>query len=286
MRILALLLAAIILNGCTSVFFQPTRQLYVSPDELKLDYEMVRLHSSDGTPLAGLFLRASATPIRGTVIQFHGNGENMTSHYLYAAWLTARGFNVFVFDYRGYGASGGSPSLPGAVADSVAAIGYVMARPDVDPGRVAVWGQSLGGALAVAALGLRRGPAPRALVLESSFDSYQDMAQDVLSRSWLTWALQWPLSRLLISDRYKPAKYAGRLPSCRILVIHGKEDRIVPLRFGARLFSRLPEPKEFWEVPGAGHLEAFGKLGAAYKPRLARFLDQAFTESSRSPSRS
>ena len=261
--------------GCTSLFFQPTRRFYVSPEEFKLKYEAVRFPSQDGTALTGLFLHASTAPVRGTVIQFHGNGENMTSHYVYAAWLTAGGYNVFAFDYRGYGASEGVPGLKGAVADGIAAIDYVMGRRDVDPARVAVWGQSLGGALAVAALGSRRGPAVRALVLESAFDSYRGVAQDVLSRNWLTWALRWPLSRLLISDRYRPARFAASLPPCRILVIHGEADRVVPYRFGERLFARLPEPKEFWRVERARHLDVFGDYGAIYRPRLKDFLDRA-----------
>ena len=272
-----LLLTLLALTGCTSLYFQPTHRFYVFPDEFKLKYEVVRFLSRDKTVLTGLFLRASTAPVRGTVIQFHGNGENMTSHYTYAAWLTAKSYNVFAFDYRGYGASEGVPTMKGAVEDGIAAIDYIMGRKDSDPSRVVVWGQSLGGALAVTALGLRQGPAPQALVLESAFDSYRDMAQDVLSRSWLTWALQWPLSRLLISDRYKPAKYIAALPSCRILVIHGEADETVPYRFGERLFARLPQPKEFWRVAGARHLEIFGEYGAIYRPRLADFLDRALS---------
>ncbi len=277
MKRIPLLLAWLSLSGCTSLYFQPTRRFYVSPDEFKLKYEAVRFASRDKTGLTGLFLHASTAPVRGTVIQFHGNGENMTSHYVYAAWLTAQGYNVFAFDYRGYGASEGKPGLPGAVKDGIAAIDYVMGRQDVDSTRVAVWGQSLGGALAVTAMGSRQGPAVQALVLESSFDSYRDLAQDVLSRNWLTWALQWPLSRLLISDRYRPNRHFASLPPCRILVIHSEADQVVPYRFGKRLFTRLPEPKEFWKVERARHLEIFAGYGAIYRPRLKDFLDRAMS---------
>ena len=107
-------------------------------------------------------------------------------------------------------------------------------------------------------------------------ENFRDLAQDVLSRSWLTWLFQWPLSRLLISDRYKPARFLASLPHCRVLVIHGDADHIVPCRFGERLFACLPQPKEFWRVPGGRHLEAFSKYGAVYKPRLTEFLDRAF----------
>ena len=261
--------------GCTSLYFHPTKQEYARPEEFKLRYEAVHFPLRDGTGLTGMFLYASTSPAQGTVIQFHGNGENMTSHFLNSAWLTAKGYNVFAFDYRGYGSSEGTPTQEGCVEDGIAAVDYVMGRKDVDPSRVAVWGQSLGGAIAVAALGIRRGPAPRALILESTFDSYQDMAADALSRSWVTWALQWPLSRLLISDEYKPAKYLKRLPASPVLVVHSDDDEVVPCRFGERIFSALPEPKEFLRVQGARHLEIFGKYGASYRPRLTQFLDRA-----------
>ena len=275
MRRLLIVLPLAALAGCTALYFQPTEKEYARPEEFRLKYEPVRFSSLDGTKLTGLFLYASTAPVLGTVIQFHGNAENMTSHFLYSAWLTAKGYNVFAFDYRGYGASEGTPTEKGCVEDGVAAVDYVMGRKDADPGRVAVWGQSLGGAIAAAALGMRKGPAVRALILESSFDSYRDMAADALSRSWATWAFQWPLSRLLISDARKPAKYLKRLPPCPVLVVQSLADEVVPYRFGERIFSELPEPKEFLRVEGAHHMEIFGKYGAVYRPRLTEFLERA-----------
>lgn len=274
MRRLPVLLPLLALAGCTSLYFQPTRREYVRPEELKLRYDAVRFASRDGTGLAGLFLYASTAPVRGTVIQFHGNGENMTSHYLNAVWLTAQGYNVFAFDYRGYGASEGLPVLKGVVEDGIAAIDYVAGRKDVEPGRVAVWGQSLGGAVAVAAAALRERPGVRVLILESTFGSYRDMAQDVLSRSWATWAFQRPLSRLLISDGEAPNKYLGRLPPCPVLVIHSADDPIVPFWLGEKLYQELREPKEFWKVEHARHLEVFARADWPYRRRLVEFLDR------------
>lgn len=275
-RLCLLACAAAALSGCTGVFFQPTRALYRKPEDLGLKYEAVRFSSSDGVGLTGLFLFASTGPVRGTVVQFHGNGENMTSHFGFSYWLTAYGYNVFIFDYRGYGASDGSASESGAVADGTAALDYVRRRKDVDPERLAVWGQSLGGAIAVASVSKAKNLRLRALILESAFNSYQDMAEDVLSRSVLTWALRWPLSRLLISDRESPERFSRGLPACPTLVIAGDKDRVVPKRLSERLYAKLKSPKEFWEVPDGGHLEAFNRLGAIYRPRLAAFLDGAF----------
>ncbi len=213
---------------------------------------------------------------KGILVQFHGNGENMTSHFMFSYWLPAQGYDVFIFDYRGYGASDGKPSVKGAIEDGEAAINYALERRDW-PSSVFIWGQSLGGAISIASLALghfTQNPRIKALILENSFDSYRDMAEDVLSRSWITWLLKWPLARLLISDRYAPVRYARRLPHIPILVIASSKDAIVPFRLEKRLFEELPQPKTLWIVPGGGHLSAFTRFGSSFKPKLLEFLSE------------
>lgn len=266
------------LTGCTQEFFFPTHKLYRRPEELGIKSEWLKFPSGDGTEITGLLMKTSLQSPRGVIVQFHGNGENMTSHFMFSYWLPAQGYDVFIFDYRGYGASNGSPSLKGAIDDGIAAINYVLKRNDLPQG-VAIWGQSLGGALSVASLcqgHFRDNSRIKAVILESTFDSYVDMADDVLSRSWLSWPLQWPLSRLLISDQYAPKRLMKDLPRVPILVIHGDHDSVVPYRFGKRLFQKTLSPKTFWRVKGGGHLETFTRFGSKFKPRLIRFLNDAF----------
>jgi hypothetical protein len=277
MKRFAPFLIALCLGGCTHDFFFPTRILYRRPEELGIKTEWLKFPSQDGVKITGLLMKTSQASARGIVVQFHGNGENMTSHFGFSYWLPAQGYDVFIFDYRGYGASAGKPSVKGAVDDGIAAMQYILNRNDL-PRSMIIWGQSLGGALSIASLcrgKFESNPRIRALILESSFDSYEDMAEEVLSRSWLTWPLQWPLSRLLISDRYAPQRLMKILPRIPILVIHGDQDKIVPFSFGERLFAELPQPKTFWRVKGGGHLEAFTRFGADFKPRLVQFLNTA-----------
>ncbi|MFI5362412.1 MAG: alpha/beta hydrolase [Elusimicrobiota bacterium] len=263
---------AAVLCSCTNVFLQPDRSLHVDPGRSGVKWERVDFQSADGTLLTGLWF-PSAQSAKGVVVQFHGNAENMTSHFLYVYWLALEGWDVLAFDYRGYGASGGSKSLSGSVEDGVAALAYARAKA---PGRpLVVVGQSLGGALALAALDRDGGEGLRALVLDSTFSSFQEIAREKLSLFWLSWPLQWPLSRLLISDRFAPDRLVARRRLVPLLMLHAANDPVVPYAEGRRLYALAPEPKEFWDVPGAGHTEAFGRLGARFRPRLLKFLDDA-----------
>src|SRR5262245_703487 len=174
------------LAGCASNFFyQPDRVLYGTPAQAGLKYEQVAFPSRDGTRLVGWFLPAAgyADPrnARGTVVHFHGNAQNLSAHWRYVEWLPRRGFNLFVFDYRGYGASEGSPDPKGVFEDSASALDYVRQRRDVDPGRLLVFGQSLGGANAIAVVGGGNRAGVKALAIEATFFSYSSIAADKVS---------------------------------------------------------------------------------------------------------
>ncbi|MBI4423003.1 MAG: alpha/beta hydrolase [Elusimicrobia bacterium] len=268
---LATLLACGFAAGCTNVFFQPSRRGFYRPENFGAKYEVVYFHSGDDTLLTGLFFPAGEDGAKGTVVHFHGNGQNMTTHFLGSYWLAKASFNVFVFDYRGYGASEGKPSVEGAVSDGVAALDYVRSRPDVDPKRVVAFGQSLGAAFALAAV-VRRPEGVRAVVLESPFSSFRSIARSKLKLIPVLGWLRWPLAWLLVSDRHNPSVSVERL-ACPLLVVHGDVDQVVPLGEGQALFGKAREPKLLWTVPGGGHTEAFTRLGFEYQERLRAYLE-------------
>jgi uncharacterized protein len=260
---------ALALVGCTGVIFQPMRELVLTPDQIGLDYQEVTFEAEDGVPLHGWFLPARA-PRRGAILFLHGNAQNISTHVANVAWLPAEGFDVLLFDYRGYGRSEGRPSLAGLRLDFEAALATLRARPEVDADRVVVFGQSLGGALAITALATSpHRHQVRALIVEGAFTSYRDLAREKLAGFWLTWPLQVPLG-LTIDDRYRPSDAIRELAPMPLLIVHGEADRVVPPDHAIALYEAARPPKELWLVPGAGHIQAF--TTAANRAALVAYL--------------
>ena len=255
--------------GCTAVFFQPHRMQVLTPDKLGLAYEEVRFRTRDGLTLIGWFLPAKASAV-GTVLQLHGNAENISTHFTSLAWMPARGFNVFIFDYRGYGGSEGEPSLEGAQIDIDTAMDALFARNDIDKSRVVMWGQSLGGALAAYYVEhMPRRDRLRALVLESAFSDYTDIAQEKFADHWITWPFQW-IPLLSVDDRFSPLPGMARISPLPLLFLHGDRDPVVPMHHGQRLYDAAREPKQIWIVPGAGHIQSAGD--PAVRDRVVAWL--------------
>lgn len=268
-RRLATILLAAVLAGCTQMFFQPHRQRILTPETFGLAYQEVRFKTGDGFVLFGWFLPAQGDAA-GTIMFLHGNAENISTHISAAAWLPAQGFNVFLIDYRGYGASAGSPSLAGAQRDIDAAMQTLLARSDIDRNRIVVYGQSLGGALAgynVAYSTYR--DHVRALVVESAFSSYAGITREKLAASWLTWPFQW-LASLTVDENFSPLPAMKLVSPIPLLVIHGDQDAIVPVHHGQRLYDAALEPKQLWVIPGAGHIQ--GMRREMWRDRFVAYL--------------
>ncbi len=263
MRYLLALVLGLGLAACTSLAFHPTRDYVLTPDQIGLAYRDVAFQAADGVRLHGWFLPARGPRI-GSVLFVHGNAENISTHIGAVAWLPAAGFDVLLFDYRGYGSSEGEPSLAGLQLDFEAALATLLDMPEADSDHVVVFGQSLGGALAITALAASPDrERVRALVVEGAFTSYRDLAREKLAGFWPTWPLQWPLG-LTIDDQYRPIDAIGTLAPMPILVIQGEADRVVPAHHGQALFAAAGEPKTLWLLPETGHIQA---LARALEPR-------------------
>ena len=265
--ILALFLAA--LSGCDSYFFYPQRIHVANPYLERVLHEDVFFKTPDGVRLHGWFFHPNTEP-RGTVLFFHGNAENISTHAGAVLWLAREGYQVFLFDYRGYGKSEGKPDMEGIHVDALAAIDEIFRMERVDKDRVAVFGQSLGGSVAVYAVANSpHRDRIRVLVIDSAFSGYRRIAREKIAGVVLLWPLQYPLS-LLVTDRYSASRWIGRVRPVSVLLLHGGADKVVPVRHGERLYRLAGEPKQLWIAPGAAHIGALSDENL--RKRLLSFL--------------
>jgi fermentation-respiration switch protein FrsA (DUF1100 family) len=265
-----LLLLLALLSGCTSLFFQPASKTYVTPKMLHVQSDDVYF-DSDGLRLHGWWLHASSAP-KGIVVFAHGNAENISTHIGSVYWLPAQGYDVFLFDYRGYGLSQGVPTLDGIHHDFNAALKYVYDRTDIDKTNVFVFGQSLGAAVVLVDIATSPYKSRlRAVIAEGAFTGYRSIAREKLASSWLTWLFQWPLS-FTIDDDYRPIDAVAQISPTPLLLIHSEVDKVIPFHNARELYAAAHEPKTLWVIKDMPHIHTFNDPENQHK--LVRYLDQ------------
>jgi uncharacterized protein len=223
--------------------------------------EEVAFETEDGVRLGGWFLPARGKGRGPAVLVCNGNAGDRAVRAPLAAALSRAGLSVLLFDYRGHAGNPGRPSEDGLAADARAAQAWLAARPEVDPGRIAYFGESLGAAVALR-LAVERPPA--ALVLRSPFTSLADVGR--VHYPWL------PV-RLLLTDQYASAARVGRL-TAPVLVIAGDRDGVVPAALSRRLYDGASVPKRFVLVPGADHNDAVLLDGRQTVGEVLGFLER------------
>lgn len=253
-----------------SLFFRPERGFFVTPDQLGLAYVDVVFRARDGTGLHGWFVPLGTRDCPGrdpvTILFMHGVAGNISHRVENAAALHAKlQVNVFLFDYRGYGRSGGEPTEKGTYLDAEAAFETVCRRPEVDPERIILFGHSLGGAVAIE-LAVRLGRRVHGLIVESSFASGREVTRFLIP------VMRPRMLGNAIPDFYDSQAKVGRVRA-PLLVTHGEEDSLLPLAMGEALYQAAREPKFFFPVPGADHRDVYQAGGPAYYERLASFVD-------------
>lgn len=253
------------LCGCTNIFLQPDRIDYGAPVRKAAILEEGFFPAQDGLKLHYWFLPAQTSTkdnnkrvdAKGLIIQVHGNAQNLTSHVRSMGWLTAAGYDLFTFDYRGYGQSEGSKSIGGAFKDVQSAFDFALQKFNSKKRPVFVYGQSLGGTLALKAISQQPKRWPLAgVIIEGSFVDYQQIAREKLSLSWITWLFQW-MGYVFVSGKYslEPAELASVSPT-PVWLFYSSDDPIVPVHNGRDLEKMLKEPRKLYEYPEFGHVNA------------------------------
>jgi pimeloyl-ACP methyl ester carboxylesterase len=246
-----------LLISCQGSFlYHPSRVLDNNPESINLSYESVDFNASDGTNLHGWYIPAEKH--RGVVLFCHGNGGNISHRLDTIKVLNELKLSVFIFDYRGYGRSSGTPTEKGTYKDAMAAWKYLREAKAVPSEKIIVHGRSLGGAIAV---WLASETNPAALIVESSFTSTVDVARTMnLVRHFSG----------IITYKYPAIDYIKKV-KCPIMVIHSRDDRLIVYSLGRKLYDAAPGNPGFLEIKG-GHNTGFIESYDVYKNGLDMFL--------------
>ncbi|MFW2374585.1 MAG: alpha/beta hydrolase [Gammaproteobacteria bacterium] len=236
------------------MFFYPIKTHFFDPEDFSIKHEIVSFTSHDNILLNG-WIFPSKQPSNKTIIFLHGNAGNISLQAGNIYWLTEHGFNVFIFDYRGYGHSQGEATLDNIIRDIDSAIAFIIEKSNKNT-EYFVIGHSLGASMAIYALSNSQYKQHiSSVILISGFADYQVIAREVLSRHWLTWALQWPLS-YTVTDKYRPLDHIQNLSPLPVIIMHSPDDQSIPYYNAEQLFQKAREPKQLVDIKG-GHNHIF-----------------------------
>jgi len=236
----------------------PSREVKMSPDAIGLSYEKVNFETADGVKLSGWFIPVENC--RGVVLFCHGNAGNI-SHRLESIQMFNRlGFSTFIFDYRGYGESGGRISERGTYTDAEAAWNYLIQQREISTDEIIIVGRSLGGSIAA---WLAQGRMPKGLILESTFTSIKDIGAELYPYL--------PV-RLVLRFNYNTLDYIENV-NCPVLIVHSRNDEMISIEHGRKLFKAAKEPKKFLEIKGT-HNEAIMEARKKYTEGLNSFMSK------------
>lgn len=254
-------------KGGNQLFYFPTRDEPTTPATWGLKFEPIDFKSDDGTPLHGWFIPAKdkgAKAAKGTVVFSHGNAGSISYHLGFCTWLAEASYNVIIYDYRGFGKSGGTVDRRGMIDDVKAAFAYARKRVDIDTTRLISYGHSLGGAQSVTALGETPVKGLRAIVIDGAFASYRAMAGIIGGQ----------LGASLVTDELAPKDFVKKLAPVPLLVVHGDHDEVVPFSQGKQLFEAASQPKTLFEVKTGRHGTSLSGDNGAYRKKMIAWLDQ------------
>lgn len=227
----------------------------------RLNLQDIWFVAADGAKLHGWFV--SHPEAKAVLLMCHGNAGNVSDRYDWLVMLHEKvPANLFIFDYRGFGRSDGSPTEEGCYLDAAAAFNWLAAQKPELP--IIVHGHSLGSAVAVELAHRLSDRPPAGLILESSFTNAVDMGKLMFGPIPLYW---------LTSMKWASDEKIGKITIPK-LFLHGEDDSIIPLRLGQKLFAAAAAPKEFMALPHADHNDTFFSGGEEYYRAIRKFVDE------------
>jgi pimeloyl-ACP methyl ester carboxylesterase len=247
-----LIFALMLLTSCTSLFFHPTKDVYYDVDATKIDRQELTLTTADNLKLNGWYFPQKDP--KALVLFFHGNAQNITSHFVTLFWFTQADYDYALFDYRGYGKSEGTVKNDKLLLDIKAMMDWGIQQSTQRKIPLVIYGQSMGANLALKYLSLHPEIKPSLLIVEAPFYKFTEIAKIKASEVWLFWPLQ-PFVSLLISDKNSlNEKDLATMPNYPKIFIHSENDPVVPFSQGQKTFEYISDPKELWTYKAPHHV--------------------------------
>ncbi|TGJ98203.1 alpha/beta hydrolase [Leptospira langatensis] len=257
---------------CGGMLYHPTRETYIEPEKLGFQPERFFLKMKDGT-LVRVWIFKPKGQAKASILQFHGNGENMSSHYITLVWMVERGYELITWDYRGYGESEGEADKEEIHQDSKEILDFAQERARKVGIPWIVYGQSLGGAIALRGVGEMKNKDGLLLVVaDGSFAYYSHVAKTIADRVFF--APVGSIVSLFFSDHLSPGDTIDQISPTRLLLVHGTEDDVVSFPNGMELFEKAKDPKLFWEIKGAKHLDWMQMGRSKGAGNFLKYVDQ------------
>lgn len=253
------LIVAVVYLGQTRMIYLPDlpgRELTAWPGDIGMEYRDITLRTSDNVDIHGWFIPGTGPRV---LLFFHGNAGNISHRLDSIRQFHSLGLSVLIVDYRGYGQSGGRAHEAGMYRDADAAWTFLTTKMGIAPDDIIIFGRSLGGSIAAR---LAAHTEPLALIVESAFTSVPDIASELYP---------WLPARWLSRMRHPTQEHVANTRS-PVLVIHSRDDEIIPYHHGERIFESAGGRGALLTLRGS-HNDAWLRDQASYIKGLRDFLD-------------
>lgn len=268
LKYLIALMLLILLTACSKNNIFPTdTKVYDTPENYSYNYEEFYFKSSQGALLKGWWFK-SKEPAQGMVVVVNGLVQNMSNRFKEWTWLLEKGYDLFIFDYRGYGTSFGEVDMFGFVDDATAGISYAHELNTHLP--MVVVGQSMGGSFVIDAVAKKPYPYVKLLVIDSTMKGFIPAGEALLKSHFLLWPLVW-IPSVITPEGIDSLEFVDKTELPTLFMV-GLDDALIPPEHSAALFTKAQLPKALWIVEGAGHVECI------HNPKVKRDLEDVIAK--------